>query len=149
MNKAQRKRHFQIWTAWALLLPLGMIAAVLAVQQPAKDQPVGRSVPAALPLVIKSKTEEGFDVKLRSNALRTQWQLEWVNKKELTAPTALIYLGSTKMHDVNEAELLGRIDSKGTYIFNITADDPVLHEPELRVFVYDFIHQVIIQKINF
>lgn len=144
MIKALRKRHLQIWTAWAVLLPVGIITAYTCIQRPALSQLLQPAEVAALPVQFKKIEKENYTVALRTNNDRTQFQLEWINKKTLTVPTATIY-ESTSENDVAKGKLIGRIEARGTYYFTV---DSSLLKQESKLLVYDFIHQQIIDTIK-
>ena len=155
MIKALRKRHRQIWMALALLLPAGIVLAWLAIpnQQPVtllKEQPA-----ALLPGIIKTVDKKNYQVTLRSNKERTEWQLDWKNKTELTVPSAVIYKAASnisyeegyKLFQPGNAILIGRIETKGDYVFPLKLDSTGLHR--VQFILYDFIHEQKIDSINF
>ena len=148
MIKPLRKKHLQIWTGIAVLLPVGMICAWLVVPKPVKDHLWQPASTSALPVIIKSVNKENYIVNLRSNNDRSAIQLEWINQSALTSPSAIIYeLSPTeKEQPIENADLIGRIDSRGVYHFALkkeSADTPV------RFVLYDIIHHQIIDRINF
>ena len=148
MIKPLRKKHLQIWTGIAVLLPVGMICAWLVVPKPVKDHLWQPASTLALPVIIKSVNKENYIVNLRSNNNRSAIQLEWINQSALTSPSAIIYeLSPTeKEQPIENADLIGRIDSRGVYHFALkkeSADTPV------RFVLYDIIHHQIIDRINF
>ena len=75
MIKPLRKRHVQIWTGIAILLPVGMICAWLVVPKPVKDHLWQPASTVALPVIIKSVTKENYSVNLRTN--KTVPQFSW------------------------------------------------------------------------
>jgi hypothetical protein len=146
--KSLRKKHLQIWTGIAVLLPVGMICAWLVVPKPVKDHLWQPASTLALHVIIKSVNKENYTVNLRSNNDRSAIQLEWINQSALTSPSAIIYeLSPTeKEQPIENADLIGRIDSRGVYHFALkkeSADTPV------RFVLYDIIHHQIIDRINF
>jgi hypothetical protein len=148
MIKTLRKRHFQIWSGMAVLLPVGMICAWLVVPKPVKD-PLWQPVSApALPVVIKSQKRENDVISLRTNYDHTSFQLEWNNQLALTSPSAIIYELSPAGKDehLENADLIGRIDSRGIYHFSLKKEGIDFHR---RFVVYDIIHHQVIDRINF
>jgi hypothetical protein len=146
--KSLRKKHLQIWTGIAVLLPVGMICAWLVVPKPVKDHLWQPASTVALPVIIKSVNKENYIVNLRSSNNRSAIQLEWINQSALTSPSAIIYeLSPTeKEQHIENADLIGRIDSRGVYHFALkkeSADTPV------RFVLYDIIHHQVIDQINF
>jgi hypothetical protein len=155
MIKPLRKRHRQIWMALALLLPAGIVLAWLAIpnQQPVtllKQQPA-----ALLPGIIKTVDKKNYQVTLRSNKERTEWQLDWKNKTVLTVPSAVIYKAASnlsyeegyKLFLPGNATLIGRIETRGDYIFPLKLDTAGFNR--LQFILYDFIHEQKIDSINF
>lgn len=145
MIRTLRKRHLQIWTAWAVLLPVGIIAAWLAVpQQPVQSllQPAAGNV---LPVILHTTDKQDYTVALRGNADGTQLQLEWINKNVLTFPTATIYQTNNLQGDIATGSLIGRIEARGSYYFPVRRDTSNIY----HFVLYDFIHQQVIDTINF
>jgi len=145
MIRPLRKRHLQIWSALLVLLPAGIIAAWLSVKKPAHNaisQPVSER---ALPDVILSVEKENYTVRLRRNGSGAQ-QLEWINKDVLAVPSAVIYKTAAGHKGIESAELIGRIEAKGTYYFSLQKDS-LIEKPNFVL--YDFIHEQIIDSINF
>lgn len=153
MIKSLRRKHRQIWTAWAVLLPVGIVLAWLVIpnQPPVKLLQEGKK--PLLPLIVYSKTSEEHDIYIRSNPEKTSWQLEWKNKLALTTPSAVIY----RLPDYNktekqqgsfqpgQAELIGRIEARGDYVFPLQPGT----NTSLQLLVYDFIHQEVIEQVDF
>jgi len=143
MIKTLRKRHLQIWTTLAILLPVGIIAAYTSIEKPAVSQLLQPATAGALPVEIKKVEKENYTVALRTNNDRTQFQLEWINKKILTVPTATIYLPTG--NDITNGKLIGRIEARGTYHFTV---DSSFLKAENKLLVYDFIHKQIVDSIK-
>jgi hypothetical protein len=152
MVKPLRKRHLQIWTAWAVLIPIGIIAAVVVRPGIAKDKLLQPASSAALPVIIKTRDKNNYRVSIRSNDDTSVLQLEWINKNTLTYPTATIYKAAADIKDINSAELIGRIEARGTYHFALNKNNATiqqLHNHNMHFIIYDFIHQQIIDTITF
>ena len=142
MIKPLRKRHLQIWTLWALLLPLAIVSAVMA----------RRCIPAsfielhngsAFPVVIKEKTWNGNTVQLRGENENKVQQLVWMNTQMLSVASAAIYLADTETDAVSFSKYIGRIESRGNYVFELPA------KSQYHFIIYDFIHQQVVGRINF
>jgi hypothetical protein len=148
MIKGLRKRHRQIWMVWAILLPAGIVLAWLAIP----DQQTIRLLqrPAINPLseIVQSFSLPDYSINLRSNTTRSEWQLEWFNKKVLRVPSAVIYQLSEKNGSFNpvNAKLIGRIEAQGGYWFPVSIDSSI-NKP-LNLVLYDFIHNKIIDSIQ-
>jgi hypothetical protein len=154
MIKTLRKRHRQIWMTLAVLLPVGIVFAWLAIpnQQPVKL--LRQEKAELLPDIVKSADKKDYLVNLRSNKERTAWQLEWKNKTILTFPSAVIYKailnsstgGTFETFKPEQAELIGRIEAREDYTFPLKLESSGLNN--LQFILYDFIHEQKIDSIN-
>src|SRR5271154_258933 len=117
MIKPLRKRHLQIWIAIAILLPIGIISAWIVIPQPVKDHLLQPASTEALPIIIKSLEQRDPFVAIRSNADTSSLQLEWISGTELTFPSALIYQVSDSQTKIENGNIIGRVDMRGTYHF--------------------------------
>jgi hypothetical protein len=148
MIKSLRKRHLQIWTLWAVLLPIGIITAWLAVPKRVIDKLLQPGTSTALPVLLKSIDKKNYTVNLKSNENYSQYQLEWLNKETLTVPSFLIYKASpnpSKGGALEESELIGRIEAKGTYNFPLKGGSKDYYSFVL----YDIIRKQIIDSLKF
>lgn len=142
MIKPLRKRHLQIWLLWALLLSLGIVSAVMARRSIPKS-PVEIQNGSLLPVVIKEKIWNGNTIQLRGNDQSVVQQLAWMNKQMLSIASATIYLADADTNSVSSSKYIGRIESRGNYVFDLPAKN------QYHFIIYDFIHQQIIDRINF
>ena len=150
MIKPLRKRHLQVWTVWAILLPVGIISAWLVVPEPVTEkliQPINTIKP--LPVIYKTAEKENYTVNLRHATDTSQWQLEWVNKEVLTWPSATIYQTIKGETGMDNARLIGRIEARGTYYFSLDSTFQPVNLSTYQLILYDFIHQQLIDTINF
>lgn len=142
--KPLRKRHLQIWTAWAILIPVGIIAGYVSVPKKAIGELIQVDSGKALPLVINSADKTNYSVVLRSSEDKSQLQLEWINKTASTYPSSLIYKVSNEKQELKDAELIGRVEAKGHFYFPLKNDSAAKN-----IFIlYDIIHQQKIDLIN-
>lgn len=148
MIKPLRKRHLQTWTGIAVLLPVGMICAWLVVPKPVKDHLWQPAPTVALPVIIKSVKKENYTVNLRTSNDRSSIQLEWINQFAPTSPSALIYelSQSDTSQQIENADLIGRLDSKGVYHFALKKESA---KTPMQFVLYDIIHHQVIDRINF
>ena len=144
MIKPLRKRHLQIWSVLAVLIPVGIIGALIVRPKPANDKTLQPSSTEALPVIIKKIEKENYTVSLRGNN-QNATQLEWINKTVLTFPTATIYKTVSGNKGIAGAELIGRIEARGTYHFALKPDSA----NNYYFILYDFIKQQVIDSINF
>ena len=145
MIKQLRKRHLQIWTILLFLLPIGILSAWLAIPKQKTNSLLQPQFSNPLPVILKSVNKENYTVNLRTNKERSASQLEWINKSVLTSPSALIYNHTdSKQKDITANDLIGRIDSKGTFHFALKNDSS-----NKQFVLYDIIHRKIIDTIKF
>jgi hypothetical protein len=160
MMKSLRKRHLQLWTAGAVLIPAGIVFAWLAIPNTEPVKLLQSQTADLLPLIKKTSDKKDYTINLRSNQENTQWQLEWKSKTALMVPSAVIYKtsspasggskgGALEPFKTEEAILIGRIEARGDYIFQLNADADSVQYNELKLVLYDFIHQRVIEYINF
>jgi len=143
MIRPLRKRHLQIWSALAVLIPVSIVSAILVRPRDIPGDLLQPTIAVALPVIIKTVERENYIVRIRGND-QAATQLEWINKNILTFPTAVVYKTHgtfSPMHD----DLIGRIEARGTYRFALKAGTT----NEYHFIVYDFIHQQKIDSINF
>jgi len=136
----------QVWTTLAVLLPIGIIAAVTAIPKQQHDRLLQPTTVAALPVVVKTIETVNYIVSLRASQDRNSLQLEWNHKSAIAAPSALIYQLTTPAEDINNALLIGRIDAQGIFRFSIKKNTAV---NAYHFILYDIIHHRKITAINF
>lgn len=146
MIKPLRKRHWQTWWILAFLLPSGIVFSWLVIPTPAQVRLNFLQQPSPLPIIERTFEAPGFMVRLRSNRQRSLKQLEWTNKAVLKVPTATIYVSNQSSFNPSRAMLVGRIESRGNYLFSL--DSPGLRDDTLHLVLYDFIHERIIDQIK-
>src|SRR5258705_9851860 len=118
MIRPLRKRHLQIWTLLALLLPSGAIAAYIMVPHKAIDKTMFTISQIPLANIRGSADLNNYKINLREDENGNQ-QLEWIIKVPLTTPSAFIYYQTkNNWKRINENYLIGTLGSKGIYRFN-------------------------------
>src|ERR1043166_5077191 len=113
MIRSLRKRHLKIWSVLAVLIPVGIVSAIIVRPKPIDSVLLQPEAAASLPVIIKTVERENYVVRLRGSN-QTPTQLEWINKNTLTFPTAVIY----RTHGTfspGHNDLIGRIETRGTY----------------------------------
>ena len=149
MTKNLRKRHLQIWSLLLVLLPAGIIAARLVTPVPVTDKLLQPRAAAALPVIVKTIEKENYAIHIRKSNDST-FQLEWINKTTLTVPTATIYKIAAGSTDIKKGILIGRIEARGTHLFPLTDKGlNISANQRFQLLLYDFIHQQVIDTINF
>lgn len=146
MTKSLRRRHFQLWLVLAVLAPAGIFLAWLAipVRQPVKL--LTEKVQTLLPEQLGKVDKKDYLVVLRANREQTAWQLEWKSKTTLAVPSAVIYRMINPEAGITSQKLIGRIEAKKDYVFDLPADSAGYSR--LQLVLYDFIHEQVIDHIN-
>lgn len=146
MTKSLRKRHRQVWISLAILFPPAILLSWLVIPNQAPVKLLQSPTVTVLPVIAKTADLPDYIVNLRTNERKNDWQLEWINKTTLRVPSAVIYLVSDTANDISKARLVGRIETSLTYRFALDSIDP-MNLP--RFILYDFIHQQVMEQINF
>lgn len=150
MMKPLRKRHLQVWMLLAVLLPAGIVAAWISIPQEAKDKLLQPTPGKDLPVTLKTFYSRGpYEVMLQTNTDTSEFQLEWKNKQTLTYPTATIYKMPFHDTDITHGKLIGRIEARGNYYFEVDSSFNVKTNSAYQLLLYDFIHKQIIDTIKF
>ncbi len=116
-----------------------MLAAWWVIPRPVTDQLRAQTVIAVLPLVLGEQERGGYTARLRASIDTSLLQVEWIAKKKLTTPSALIYAGGL---------FLGRIGPQGVYRFSFKRPLPLVPN-RIPITLYDIIHHRTIDEINF
>src|SRR6187551_1958503 len=100
MVKLLRKRHLQIWTQLAVLIPVGIIVAWMSVPKKVTQQLLQKVAPASSYHTIASVEKENYKINIlvpNSVTIKhpTGWEyelkIEFVNKKESALDSLLLY----------------------------------------------------------
>jgi hypothetical protein len=137
-----------IWMAWTVLLPLGILFSWLVIPVQPSVKLLANEPAPLLPVIIQSGTSQEYTINLRSNTGGSEWQLEWINKRILKVPSAVIYQfnGDTASFRPGNAKLIGRIEAQGSYVFPLTSKSE--SGKKMDLVLYDFIHNKLIGKIQ-
>jgi hypothetical protein len=130
-----------------VLLPVSIVVARLATPKQALDKLLQPNTNAGYLIIVKTIEKQNYTINIRKSN-DTAYQLEWINKTALTWPTATIYKIAKESIDIKSAVLIGRIEARGTYRFNLPANQPINQATD-QLILYDFIHQQIIDTITF
>lgn len=145
MTKAQRKKHLLAWSILLILLPVGILLSWLVIpnQQPVKLLEADNTDP--LPVIEQTVDLPGYSIHLRKDEHSKEKQIEWINKKVLNVPSAVIYQARDTAFDIAKSKLIGRIETSGKYLFPVELSN----ETGRQFILYDFIHQVVIDRFHF
>lgn len=141
MNRQLRKRHRAAWFFIAGSLPFLFLASWLVIPQLEPVKAIANSQPEPLPVILKTIVRTQFEIQLQTNK-NGDLQLEWWNKTALHVPSAVIY----RVNANGQQFLVGRIEARGRYRFPLQKDSTA---SEFHFQLYDFIHEQIIDTINF
>ena len=140
MIKPLRKRHLQVWSLLAVLIPAGIFSGYFVIPKEATNKLIQENKMTGLRVVINKAEGKNYTVYLRSSDDKKNYQLQWINTKAATQPSSLIYKLSN-----GGKELIGRVEPVGSYYFPLKADSTNSY-----IFIlYDIIHQQITDTINF
>jgi hypothetical protein len=145
MIKPLRKRHLQIWSTLLVLIPTGIVISWLSIKKPAHNNVLQPPSEQVFPRIILAAEKGNYIVRLRGDEAGAQ-QLEWINKDILAVPSAVIYEITAEHQGIKSMPLIGRIEAKGSYHFPLRKDS-INEKP--KFILYDFIHDQIIDSINF
>ena len=148
MIKPLRKRHLQLWSLLAILIPAGIISAYFVIPKDAVNKLIQEDKTASLPLVINKVERKDYSVYLRSSADKKNYQLQWINTKASTRPSSLIYKASPNPSEggaLKQEELIGRVEGQGSFYFPLKADSTNSY----NFILYDIIHRQTIDTIKF
>ncbi len=146
--KTLRKKHLHIWILLAVLIPAGIISGYMAVPKQVFNNLLQQYKAEALPVIVNKLQLENYSVYLRSSVDKKNYQLQWNNLKASTHPSSLIYKAypnPNKGGALEPADLIGRIETAGSYFFSLKEDSTYSY----NFILYDIIHQQTIDTIKF
>jgi len=145
MIKTLRKRHLQIWILWAVMLPVGILVAWMAVPEKVTQEFMSKNLVS----VDVPGQGEAFgndytiDIGYDTSRTRNKAYLLFINHHKLRAPPFLIYKMADSGGNIDKQLLLGRVEKEGTQFFPL---DTFIHND--KFILYDFIHKKIIDTIT-
>jgi hypothetical protein len=120
MIKALRKRHLQTWTLLAVLIPVCIIAAWIAVPEKVTQELFQKEMVRNTSVTLTSVKKESYKLSLLIDTAKSEnaVNLEFINAEKFTAPSLLLYrLIDTTTDNIDKQELLGRIEGKAPHYF--------------------------------
>ncbi len=135
-----RNRHFRTWIILAVLLPLGFVAALLAIPKDKFGEIISHQRPQNAS-VEKLSEDDLVSISILKGADNPG--VEITLKQALRVPGASIFLATDDSDDINLAQMLGQIDSRNTYYFSTNGE--VVHGQYLLF--YDPINRTVFHKI--
>ena len=156
MIKILRKRHLQIWILWAVLLPVGIIVAWMAVPEKVTQQLLQNPQAYTTLMEVDKIKSKNYTIKILTDSVNrntSKLYLEFINEKELAVPSLLIYqIIYPNEKSIDKQLLLGRVESKGSTVFplDFAASDPIIRNSAgfiAKFLLYDFIDKKAIDTI--
>lgn len=145
MIRPLRKRHLFTWIFLAILLPIGFLAAISVI--PVKDvskQPLNFDTSRLLEPVVAEHSTPAFHFRFRSPTDTVLKQLEVQVKETIDQPSAFVYLSNTTTSSIDQAELVGSLAARGTYLFDL--DTALNIQTVQTIFLYDKIKNEVFYK---
>ena len=163
MIASQRKRHLQIWILWAIILPIGIIVALMAVPKKVTQELLQKVAPASTYHTIASLEKENYMINIlvpNSVTIKhpTGWEydikVEFINKKGSATDSLLLYkVIDFTDNNIDKQELLGRIQSKSTQEFRLKFFDLRVTNNKFdyrdKFLLYDIMKKQVVDSINF
>ena len=163
MIKQLRKRHLQIWLLLAVLIPVGIIVAWMAVPKKVTQELLQKVLPGSTYHTIASVEKENYKINIlvpNSVTIKhpTGWEydlkVEFINKKESATDSLLLYkVIDLTNNNIDKQELLGRIKSNGTQEFQLKFFDLRITNNKFdyrdKFLLYDIMKKQVVDSINF
>ncbi len=147
MIHSLRKRHRWMWLALSILLPIGFIAAVLAVPETVVEKDFQVRQPVLYSTIVSTTKEDGFQVHLRKDDNLPGRQIEVLVEKPFNIPNSFVYIANQKTGKFQDAGLLGKLEGIGSYRFNLgNFVNP--QNPEIHLLFYDQIKKEAFKQIT-
>jgi hypothetical protein len=162
MIKTLRKRHLLIWALWAVLIPIGIVVAWMAVPEKVTQELLQKVAPGSAYHPIASIEKENYKINiLAPNFVTTKkpvgWEydlkLEFINKKESSTDSLWLYkMIDVTDNNIDKQELLGKIEG-GTQYFRIKFFDLRVRDDKFdyrdKFVLYDKAKMQVTDSINF
>lgn len=147
MTPTLRKIHRYTWFAFALLLPLGWLAAIWVLPETVWQKPVRPGQPAPLPRLLQTKESRDFVFNLRQDSTLWFKQIEIFIKKPLINPNTAVIITFGAPSENPKERLLGLLGSQGVWRFNL--DSLAARSPQLSLRLEDKIQRKTLKTIVF
>ncbi len=138
MTPALRKTHRYAWYTLAILLPMGWLAAILAIPDEIRQQPVRREQAPPLPVLAQSRQSGDLLINLRRDSAGARRQLEIFIQKPLTEPNTAVIL-ENKPTD----QPLGLLGARGVRRFDLDS-----LTPPVKLRFEDKIHGRVLRRVT-
>lgn len=163
MIRPLRKRHLQIWVLLAVMIPVGIIVAWMAVPKKVTQELLQKAASASAYHPIASVEKENYKINiLVPNFVTTKkpvgWEydlnLEFISKNESPTDSLLLYkVIDASDNNIDKQELLGRIQGGNTQHFRLKFFDLRVTDNKFdyrdKFFLYDIIKMQVTDSINF
>ncbi len=151
MIKTLRKRHLQIWALWAILIPVGIIVAWMAVPRKVTQELLQEETLRTTYDTIASVEKANYTVNI---LLDLDLHLEFINKRGLRTPSMLLYqIIDSSTDNIDKQELIGRIQKKGSQFFPLKMQWKLFGDSEYyyngKFILYDIVKKQVIDSVIF
>ena len=147
MTITLRKIHRYTWFAFAFLLPLGWLAAILALPETVWQSPVYLGQPPQLPNLLQSKESGDFVLNLRQDSTEQLKQIEIFIKKPQVNPSTVVIIETIDPIKGKKEQPLGLLGSRGVWRFNL--DSLTAKYPDFKIRLDDNIQHLPLRSITF
>ena|SRR5688572_5011778 len=154
MIKPLRKIHLQVWGLLAVLIPVGIIIAWMAVPKKVtqdlnwaiNSMPTLPGQTITVDQIISSIEHENYHINIRGDSSETLLLLQFETKKDMVSPSLLLYhvIDSTT-NDINKQELIGRIRGNRPHFFSFKRNSNSYY----KYILYDIIKKQAIDSLIF
>ena len=120
-----RRRHLFIWILWAILIPLGLVAAFSVVEEqkiPFEQQTLYSSPNYSTETPIAGNVGRDISWSLWKGEDSTQLRVFAEIHTPLTHPAAFVYVVPTLEAPLSSADVVGKLGPVGTYEFTFNKD---------------------------
>jgi hypothetical protein len=120
MIKALRKGHLQIWILWAVLLPVGIIAARMAVPKKATQELLQEDDQKSSTIEFSSAEKKNYKMSIVIDTTKKESAVDFsvTTNEEFKKRSLLLYrFTDTTTNNIDKQQILGRIEGAGTFNF--------------------------------
>lgn len=147
MTRTLRKIHRYTWFAFALVLPLGWMAAIWVIPETVWQPPVRLEQTVQLPQLLQTKESGDFVFNLRQDSTLRLKQIEIIIRKPQSNPNTSVIITYDAFSEIKRDALLGLLGSQGKWCFNL--DSVMGQSPQLSLRLVDKIQNRTLKTVMF
>ena len=143
-----------IWSLWAVLLPIGIVAGYLSRPKKVTQELLQAQQITGHINVINSIERENYKISIVENSTPDKHDMlliEFVDRGKTPMPSMLLYrvIDSTT-NNIDKQELVGRVQGKGAHYFPfIGKEGAEIGKSYYKYLLYDIIKKQVVDIINF